>query len=241
LTYRLQTPGRRHIILGSNLLPGFDAPLANDAILYNLEQIQDGSSWLQPAFLELLSRYAVWDYSQQNIDRLAEKGIAKVVHLPIGYAPPLQRIETRKDEDIDVLFVGSINDRRQKILGALEKKGLRVHRAVGVYGAARDALVARAKVVLNLHYYEAKVFEVVRVSYLLANRRFVISEEGAPSEDEASLRQGLVFAPYEKLVETCCDWLAKPERRAEVASRGQSLFQARDVASYLKVALDRAA
>ena len=44
--------------------------------------------------------------------------------------------------------------------------------------------IARSKIVLNLHQYDAQVFEIVRVSYLLANRRAVVSERGAnPTED----------------------------------------------------------
>ena len=35
---------RRHIVLGSNLLLHYPLPLARDAILYNLEQVQMGSS-----------------------------------------------------------------------------------------------------------------------------------------------------------------------------------------------------
>jgi hypothetical protein len=65
-----------------------------------------------------------------------------------------------------------------------------------VYGQARDALVARARIQLNVHYYEAKVFEVVRVSYLLANGRFVVSETGADAEEEASFGPGVASVRF---------------------------------------------
>ena len=54
LTTEGQLPGRRHIVLGANLLPGYPLPLAPDAILYNLEQVQMGSSWFRPELLDLL-------------------------------------------------------------------------------------------------------------------------------------------------------------------------------------------
>ena len=41
----------------------------------------------------------------------------------------------------------------------------------------RDALIARSKVVLNMHYYEPGEFESVRVSYLWANRKCVVTEK----------------------------------------------------------------
>jgi hypothetical protein len=64
-------------------------------------------------------------------------------------------------------------------------RGLRVESAFGCYGEERDALIARARIVLNVHYYESKVFEVVRVSYLLANRKCVLSESGSDIDLEA--------------------------------------------------------
>ncbi|MBC8642882.1 hypothetical protein IAG25_39555 [Caballeronia sp. EK] len=58
--------GRRHIVLGSNLLPHYPLTLAPDAILYNLEQVHAGSPWITPPFLALLRRHAVWDYDAAN-------------------------------------------------------------------------------------------------------------------------------------------------------------------------------
>ena len=58
------------------------------------------------------------------------------------------------------------------------------------YGGKRDALIARAKVVLNIHYYAAQVFEIVRVSYLLANSKAVVTEIGPDTDlDETERRR----------------------------------------------------
>ena len=90
--------------------------------------------------------------------------VAHVV--PIGYTRELTRIRRVAPPDIDVLFIGSINPRRRAVLEQMHADGLRVQAAFGVYGAERDALVARARIVLNVHFYEAKVLEMVRLSYL---------------------------------------------------------------------------
>jgi hypothetical protein len=55
------------IVLGCNLLPHHKGALPRNLILFNLEQIQVGSPWLSPAYLELLKRYPVWDYSYHNM------------------------------------------------------------------------------------------------------------------------------------------------------------------------------
>jgi hypothetical protein len=232
LTKEIGLERRRHIVFGSNLLAP-DQPLPPDTILFNLEQITPGSPWLGPELLAHFRRYRVWDYSRHNIARLEALGIRGVGHVPIGYVPQLERIPN-VEEDLDVLFVGSLNPRRLAVLEALAARGLEVRAGFGVYGAERDALIARARIQLNVHFYEARVFEIVRVSYLLANGRFVVSETGAEAEEEASFASGVAFAGYDGLVETCVRYARDPAARAEVARRGQALMRARPMARSLR-------
>jgi hypothetical protein len=146
-------------------------------IVYNLEQIDESSSWCSPTYLRMLQSCQVWDYSAPNIASLTRLGVTvKVRHVPVGYVPELTRIAAGPAEDIDVLFYGSMNERRNNVISQLRQAGLNAHTVFGMYGPARDALIARSKVVLNMHYYEANIFELVRVSYLLANRKAVVAE-----------------------------------------------------------------
>jgi hypothetical protein len=92
LTTEGMLPGRRHIVLGSNLLPSFALPVGPDAILYNLEQIVPGSPWLSNDLLALFRRYTVWDYSSLNAAALAKFGINVQQVVPIGYVKQLTRI-----------------------------------------------------------------------------------------------------------------------------------------------------
>ena len=202
----------RVIVLGTNLVandPALRAELPASALLYNLEQIEVGSPWCSDDLLALYRDHRVLDYSPQNIDRLADLGVTAARLLEVGYHPILPRIEPGP-EDIDVLFYGSLNDRRAAVLADLQARGAVVHHAFGVYGAERDALVARSSVVLNMHYFEARVFEIVRVSYLLANRRFVVSERGGDATLEAPFTAGLVFADYDDLADTVESFLTNP-------------------------------
>jgi hypothetical protein len=226
---------RRAIVFGANLLEraGLEPPA--DAILYNLEQVTPDSPWFPAAMLERLRRHVVWDYSAANVGRLAAMGIA-ATHVPIGHHPVLARIE-RAAEDIDVLFYGSLNARREAVLDALEARGVRVASLFGVYGAERDAVIARAKLVLNVHYYEARVFEIVRVSYLLANRRCVVSETGAEPAEEAAWADGIAFAPYDGLVDTCVALAASRSERRRLAEAGHARFAARPLAPVLRALL----
>ncbi len=231
--------GARTLVLGANLLaadPALARGLHPDAVLFNLEQIQEHTPWCGPELLSLLRRHTVVDYSRQNIERLRSMGIHGVGLLEIGHHSSLERIEPGSTEEIDVLFYGSLNERRSRVLAELERRGLHVYHAFGVYGAARDALIARSKVVLNVHHYDARVFEIVRVSYLLANGRFVVSESGGDHELEAPFSDGLAFADYDELADVCHRFVQNPGARAAVAARGRELMRARPQTSYLAAA-----
>jgi hypothetical protein len=237
LTTEGRIAGRRHIVLGCNLLPGYPLPLADDAILYNLEQVEMGSSWFRPELLELFRRYTVWDYSRRNVAALAALGVEVARLLPIGYVPELTRIEPAREPDLDLLFFGSLNPRRIAIVEALRAAGLRAEAVFGAYGKQRDDLIARAKVILNVHYYEAKVLEMVRISYLLANRCCVLSEASADPDEDAALSDGVAFAAYDDLVGRAQQLVANASLRQRIAARGFELICARRAIDYVRAAL----
>jgi len=229
--------GRTPIVFGAHLLAAVPAiELPSDSVLFNLEQVDAKSFWMNAAYLTLLRRFAVLDYSVANTRALGKAGVAHAKHLPVGYMPGLTRIAPAADADIDVLFYGSLNERRVKILEALRERGLNVVHLFGVYGAARDAAIARAKVVLNLHFYDASIFEIVRVGYLLANAKCVVSEGTDDDPDSAPFRDGLCLCPYEAIVETCVALVADPERREALARRGFALMRGRPQTDLLRAA-----
>jgi hypothetical protein len=195
-------------------------------VVYNLEQIDGMTFQTWPDLLPLFRRFEVWDFSERNIERL--RGLApRLFHLPVGVVPEMTRIAHAETQDIDVLFYGSLTDRRQAALRAVEDAGLRVRPAFGVYGAARDALIARSKVVLNLHKHEAQIFEIVRVSYLLANRVAVVSEVSDQTEMPADLADAVYGVPYDGLAQACARLVADEAARKALQERGFQRIAAR--------------
>jgi len=226
------------IILGCNLMPSADFfRLPKTSIIYNLEQILIGSPWITENYLILLRSYEVWDYSKRNISELIKLGISNVKYCRIGYVPELTRIKPAQS-DIDFLWYGSLNDRRAQILQQLHNRGFKVKVLFGVYGEQRDVFIARSKMVLNIHFYESKVLEIVRISYLLANRRFVISERGNDPELEEPIRDGLVLTDYENLVGECVKYVNDDASRNEIAEKGFSRISSFSQAEYLKDVLN---
>lgn len=223
------------IVLGCNLLASVPVPPGKRLVLFNLEQITPNSPWLNDAYLALLRRYPVWDFSEGNIAELARMGI-RAQHCGIGYMPELTRIAPAA-EDIDVLFVGSVNERRAVVLRQIMAQGAKVEIGFNVYGAPRDALIARSKIMLNVHFYDARLFEIVRVSYLLANRKCVVSETGSDAPFEKRFDPGVAFAPYDRLAGTCMLLLQNPIARRELAEAGFSRMAALPQTEYLRRAL----
>ena len=229
----------QQIIYGAHLLDDSAAnDLPIDAVIYNTEQVTSESHWIGSAYLNLLKSRTVWDYSARNVERLRALGVKDIAVLPVGYVPDLSRIR-KCDEDIDVLFYGSLNERREKVLDALSASGLNVVKLFGVYGTERDEYIARAKLVLNLHYYESKVFEIVRVSYLLANSKAVVAECGADTEVEADIIPAVCCAAYGDLVPACQQLLNDASARRELGERGHAIFSKRQADSFLAAMLSQ--
>jgi hypothetical protein len=226
--------GRINVVFGAHLLPAGTA-LPADTVVYNLEQIVDGALWVTPKYLDLLRRHRVWDYSAQNCSVLRTLGVREPLHVPLGHATALERIAPAV-EDIDVLFYGAYNERRLALLERLARAGCKVIRSNGVYGAERDAVVARSRIVLNVHFYEQSRLEVPRCFYLMANGRFVLSETSADAEDSGFVR-GMAFAPYGRLEEACARYLEHPAERAAIAAAGRDLLRSRPQSALLAPAV----
>lgn len=124
-----------------------------------------------PDWRERFAGHELWDISERNCALTGAK------HVPIGYHPSMERFKRASVLDIDVIFTGSMNERRRKVLQAIADNGFKVvHVGPGTYGAARDAQLARAKLALNMLFYEDGMFPALRVAHLVANRVPVLSE-----------------------------------------------------------------
>lgn len=230
---------RAPIIYGGNLLPqDIIDVLPEDSVLVNLEQIVTGSDWLSDKYIAILKALPLIDYSDLNREALAQRGITHAQTMEIGYAAPLTRIVPAPVQDIDVLFYGSLCERRVRILEALKSEGLKVLHLFGVYGEKRDEAIARAKIVLNINSFDDGVFEIVRVSYLLANRVCVVTEGKVDDPAIEPFREGLEIAPFEEIVARCKVLAGDEPRRRALAENGFAAMAARSQAAYLKALMD---
>ena len=230
-----------NIVLGGQMLGEMEfKQFPPDTIFYNTEQLAEVSPEnLWPVWRNIASQFRVWEYSQRNMavwEQFQPKWPPTLV--PVGWAPILRRIAKIENEDIDVLFYGLPSNARFVAFNNLCKAWVKCVFACGLYGKERDELIARARIVLNVNRYEqSRIFEVVRVSYLLANEKAVVSDIHPDSFVEADLKEAVAFSPLEGIVETCQNLLKDDAARRELASRGKAVFERRDIREILRKAL----
>ena len=223
-------PEGLNIVVGAHLLQDpkmlLDEP---NTIVYNFEQFDTKSDWFSSDYVSLLKSKPYWDYSTANI--AAMKKVypeAQATHVPFAYAPVLDYSYVRRDvfrvkrKDIDVLFFGSMNDRRAKVISQLTSMGLNVQAVFGVYGPELSVLIHRSKLVLNMHYYDSSVFEAVRVIPLLASRVAVVSEKSVDDDDYKYLDQtsGILVTDYDKLAFVCKQLVENADDRECLSDTG---------------------
>lgn len=225
-----------NIILGGSLIKAEEMNLLPlNTIVYNFEQLSPDSPWLNGIYKELITKFQVWDYSKKNINflqTLYPKYQPK--HVPLGYVNEIERIKKSESEDIDVLFYGSVNDRRKKILVDLENQGLKVKHLFGVYGKERDEYISKSKVILNMHFYSTSIFEIARVFYLLSNKKAVVSEITPNTEVPNFLKDVLCFAPYESLVDKCVEIIKDIKMKENLENAGYQAFKENKQSDILK-------
>lgn len=215
---------KTNVVLGYHLLSADSDLKGLSYIPYQFEQLGKGGGVFDNEGSRRILKNAdeVWDYSEENVDILLGAGV-KAKYLPLGYHEALEVIDGTCDKEIDVLFFGSMNDRRRKILQELESdSSLKVVNLFGVYGSERDKAVARSKVNLHIHYYDTKIYQQLRVAHFANNRSFVVSEE---ARDNPYREMDICQVPYEQLVETCKYYVRHPEERDARAERAHEQFK----------------
>lgn len=230
IQHRKMEKNCKNILLGAFVLePEYIKKLPSNTIFVNTEQLyKDDQKLLWPSDIyEWARSYETWDYSDRNIEKFNEHGIFNVKKLDIGYQKELNRIQNSHIQDIDILFYGAIRERRKKIIDDLKSVGLNIHTFTypnAIWGAERDNLIARSKIILNLHHYDSHIFESVRVFYLLTNKKAVISEISKTTSINEVFYKSIKPAPYEELVETCKKLIDNDHERLSLEKKGFDTF-----------------
>lgn len=238
---KLGEEGSTNIVFGCQMV-GWDIlkMLPKGTIVYNLEQYRSHAytDYGKEVFEFLVKNFEIWDYSDDNMLVWTKRGPEfPVSKVPIGYAPVLTRIPKPQDQDIDVLIYGSPSANRIKAFQDLCGLGLRVMFLYGFYGEARDELIARSKIVLNIGQYD-RTFEIVRVSYLMANSKAVVADLYPDITIERDIVDGVLFIGLEHLAAACLHLVENDEARMALEQRAFQVIKNRDIVAILHATLN---
>lgn len=189
--------------------------------------------------VSLMRNVPVCDWSRHNVMLLRAAGITDICHVPIGYAPVLERI-VRTDKDLDVVCLQRVDAKRKAVLVTLQARGLKVaFHADGAWSQDEaDAHVARARLVVVFNLEEdIHLFDETAVGILLANRAAVVAEIGPGTLMEDDMRDCVAGAPLDGLDALCMALCADAPRRQALAERGYASFRAREWLPQLEQAI----
>ena len=215
-------PSTKNIVLGAHLLnDNLIEDIPENTIIFNTEQIESITENWKKKILNLARKNIIfWDYSQYNLDYLSKTINIKGKLFQIGYQKELNRINHNIDKNIDVLFYGSINARREYIINKLKDRKINVKTLFGVYGKERDDLIAKSKLILNMHMYDSKIFEIVRVFYLLSNSIPVLTEVGSDTKFNNDFLDLICKSTYENIEKNIIYLLENDKKRIELGENG---------------------
>jgi hypothetical protein len=142
----------------------------------------------------------VWDFALRNVALYPDYMHPKFV--PVGWHPSMKRFDRASTHDIDVVFCGGMNPRRAKVLDALARHGFKVVHNPTLFGAARDEMLSRSRLAINMLYHEDGVYPVLRAAHLVANGVPMLSEDAPEWPSWCGMR-----VPYGDLVGCAADML----------------------------------
>lgn len=152
-------------------------------IIYNWEQLLGNNQWINVSDLcnSMSGVDEIWDYDNLNVKYLDIFHKIKVDRVyPFTYYPEIEMLTNNPEPEIDILFYGSFNGRRAKIMSDIWGSFYNKYKCIVMFGQRIEdnfKYIQNSKVVLNLHGIEPwNRQEQERIGFLVGNKKCVVSE-----------------------------------------------------------------
>ncbi len=196
-----QDLGQLHFVI----CPQMFAKLPKNFIAFQMEQSVNSQSFTHKYFNTLKRSHIIFDYSVSNIEYLIANNIlySQIFYLPIGsFANYRTHLESKighqinvNNAPIEVLFYGDPNCKRRQIYLEKLKSNFNVYIASEVFGEEMVSLICRAKVVVNIHYYENDLLETTHIYEILSLGTPIVSEFSVDINSHPDLDGIVSFTP----------------------------------------------
>ena len=198
-------------------------------VVFNYEQA--GSTYIrQQHYIDKMSLgLCVFDYSEFNKSYLETIINKRVIIVPYSYHSSLSilPLDLTNTEEYDIVFYGAMNENRkayQDILAATEYK-VKFDFGYGLFGNDLMQALKRAKIVLNLHYYQdPSILELSRIIPLVSNYKLVLSERSSDFHADERFKDIIEFINKDTILEVCRRYLEDPLLRQAKVMKAFELF-----------------
>lgn len=151
----------QHIVICPQMFP----ILPKRYVAFQMEQSVSSRWFTDDYFARLKQAEAIFDYSLTNIKFLSEHGIElrKIFYLPIDFRHDSGHQYHQIPKEYDIVFYGDNEcERRKKILERLGSK-FKLKIINNLFGEDLYKELSKAKVIVNIHYYEGALLETTRL------------------------------------------------------------------------------
>lgn len=183
---------QQHIVICPQMFP----TLPKKYVAFQMEQSVSSRWFTEDYFEQLKQAEAVFDYSLVNIKFLEEHGIelSKIFYLPIDFRHNFNRHYRNISKEYDVVFYGDNEcERRQRILKRLSSK-FNVRIVNNLFGEELYKELAKARVIINIHYYEGALLETTRLYECISlGTSAIVSEKSVDFDEHDELRNFVEF------------------------------------------------
>lgn len=194
-------------------------------IVFNFEQFGSTSALASPQYLRWLRGRIVADYHSHNVACLKREHGEQQRAFELPIVPTVSLLAggtaTQAGQSVDVLFFGTLSERRARIVEQLQARGMTVEVVAGAYAHELTPALRRARIVLHVHYYGTGLFPIARFLQPLMLETPIVCEDSVFSSGSDWSQSGIVFARYEDLAAACGDLLRAPAARQQRAQRSR--------------------
>lgn len=234
----LSQHGIKSKIIGRRSKTGFDhtlhivvcpqifKDLPKNYIAFQVEQ-SIHQRWFTPEYFHLLNKAKfIFDYSETNIKFLQNhiSNPTKIHYLPLSHLKGFGSEISDSSKKYSVLFYGDAsNHRRKKFLDEI-KKHHDVTIVHGLYGEAVYREIKKAKIIVNIHFYENALLETTRIYESLSLGAMVISEKGIDQDEHSNLTDLVDFVEINdvnSMVSKINIWLGAEDQLLEKTTENQ--------------------
>ena len=175
-----------HIVI----CPQMFKTMPNHYVAFQMEQ-SVSNRWFTKNYLEYLEHAEfIFDYSISNIKFFRKNydsiEFKKLYYLPIGTLDT-DNTTSPNEFEYDVVFYGDANCERRKFFLSKLQENFSVKIISEVFGEELYSVLKKAKVVVNIHYYENALLETTRIYESLSLNKLIISEIGSDQENHKEL------------------------------------------------------